>query len=230
MRNPKTTILVLGGAILALTLMMWANPPGVGEIIRSSNTSLNGVIVPEQGTVRPGSVLATGEHGSALVQFSPDTQVNLLERTSVTFRDDAGRLSAEMSSGTLGAKSLGKEPLVVETPAYEIGPAGQKGAIYVVAMLPDLTTVVSARRGPVSILQKSSGESYVLSEGHYAKIANAPQGIPPQTSQNGRGGPPPALAGPPGKVFIISVAAGVGVAIILDQTVLSSPAVSPSAP
>jgi hypothetical protein len=230
MRNPKSMILGLGGAVLALTVVMWANLPGVGEIIRSSDTSLNGVAVPEGGIVTPGSVLATGEHGSALVQFSPDTQVNLLERTSVTFRSDAGRLSAQMSSGTLGAKSLGKEPLLVETPFYEIGPAAPEGAIYVVAMLPDLTTVVSARKGSVSILQKSSGEKYVLSEGHYAKIADAPQGVPPQTSQNTRGGAAPALLGPPGRLFIIAVGAGVGIAVILDQTVLAPPAVSPSTP
>lgn len=80
MRNPKSMILVLGGAILALSLVIWANPLGVGEIIRSSDASINGVAVPEEGTVTPGSVLATGEHGSALVQFSPDTQVNLLKK------------------------------------------------------------------------------------------------------------------------------------------------------
>lgn len=232
MRNPKSMILVLvpGGAILASTLVIWANPPGVGEIIRSSDASINGVTVPEEGTVTPGSVLATGEHGSALVQFSPDTQVNLLERTSVTFRNDAGRLTAQMSSGTLGAKSLGTEPLLVETPTYQIGAATSEGAIYVVAMLPDLTTVVSARKNSVSILQKSSGEKYVLSEGHYAKIADDPQGIPPQTSQNRRGGAPPPLLGSPGEMFIIAVGSGVGIAVILDKTVLAPPAISPSTP
>ena len=231
MRNAKSMVLVLAVAIFGMTSAVRANPPGVGEIIRSSDASLNGVIVPELGTVTPGSVLATGEHGSALVQFSPDTQVNLLERTSVTFRSDAGGLSARMSSGTLGAKSLGKEPLLVETPTYQIGPAGQKGAIYVVAMLSDLTTIVSARKGSVSILQKSSGEKYVLSEGHYAKIADGPQGIPPQqASQNGPGGPPPGLANSPGKLFVMAVGSAVGIAVILDETVLATPTISTSTP
>ena len=230
MRNPKGLRLVLGAASLAAAVVIQANPAGVGEIIRSSDTSLNGVTVPYGATVRPGSVLATGEHGSALVQFSPDTQVNLLGRTSVTFENSENGLTARMSSGTLGAKSLGAEPLWVETPDYQIGPAGHGGAIYVVAMLPDSTTVVSARHGSVSILQKSSGKKYVLAEGHYAKIADVPQGQPPQTAQNGRAGRPPGLASSPGLLFVLGAGAGVGVAVTLDKTILAPPAVSPSVP
>ncbi|HXJ94789.1 MAG TPA: hypothetical protein VMT20_18250 [Terriglobia bacterium] len=229
MQALKTVVPLLGGSVLALSLVTWANAPGAGEIIRASNTTLNGVAVPEVGTVTPGSVLATGDNGSALVQFSPDTQVNLLARTSVTFRSDLGRLSAEMSSGTVGAKSLGQAPLLVETSSYQIRPAGQSGAIYVVAILPDLTTVVSARRGSVSILQKSSGEEYALSEGHYVKLAGDPQSIPPQTSQNSPSSRPAGLLRPPGKAFVIAVGAGVGLAVILDETLEPSP-VSPSAP
>jgi hypothetical protein len=230
MRNVKTMILVLGAGILAVALVIRANPPGVGEIIRSSDTLLNGVPVPQVATVSPGSILVTGERGSALVQFTPDTQVNLLERTTVTFRDEEGYLSAQMSAGTLGAKSLGTQPLLVETPDYQIGPAVQGGVIYVVAMLPDSTTVVSARKGSVSIMQRSSGNKYVLAEGHYAKVADAPQQVPPQVSQNRPGGHPPGLLNSVGKVFVIAAGAGVGVAVILDQTVLSPPAVSPSVP
>ncbi len=231
MRNPKIAVPLLGWGILWVASVTRANPPGTGEIIRSSDTLLNGVTVPDLGTVTAGSSLVTGDHGSALVQFSPDTQVNLLEKTSVTFRTGTDRLSAQMSAGTLGAKSLGTEPLVVETPNYEIGPAARQGAIYVVAMLPDLTTIVSAREGSVSITQKSSGDKYVLAEGHYAKIADGPQGIPPQqASTNGPGGPPPGLANAPGKLFVIAVGSGVGISLVLDKTILAPPAISPSTP
>jgi len=231
MRNAKIAIPLLGWGVLWVALALKANPPRAGEIIRSSDTLLNGVRVPELGSVTPGSILATGEHGSALVQFSPDMQINLLERTSVTFRNDTDRLSAQMSAGTLGAKSFGTVPLLVETPGYEIGPAAQPGAVYVVAMLPDLTTVVSARKGSVSIVQKSSGDKYILPEGHYAKVADGPQGIPPQqASETGPSGPPPGLANPPGKLFVIAVGSGVGIAVILDKTILAPPAISPSTP
>jgi len=230
MRNARIAISLFVSGVVWVALVLRASPPRTGEIIRSSDTLLNGVTVPELGTVTPGSILATGEHGSALVQFSPDTQVNLLGGTSITFRNDTGRLSAQMSAGTLGAKSLGTEPLLVETPDYEIGPAAQQGAIYVVAMLADLTTVVSARKGSVSIMQRSSGDKYVLPEGHYAKIADAPRGIPPQQAPQTAGGPPPGLGNSPGKLFVIAVGSGVGISIILDKTVLEPSAISPSMP
>ncbi len=231
MRYSKYMGAILGGVTLAIAAVMMANPRGAGEIVRSSEASLNGVAVPESGTVTPGSVLATGEHGSALVQFSPESQINLLEKTSVAFRDDAGRLTAQMSAGTIGVRSLGTEPVLVETPAYQIGPSADAGALYVVAMLSDSTTIVSARRGSVAIVQRSSGQKYVLSEGHYAKLAGDPQAVPPQTAQSGAaGGPPAGLLAAPGALFVIGVGSGAGVAVVLDKTVLAPPAVSPSTP
>ena len=231
MRKTKKFIAAVVTTIFGLSTITTAGPLGLGEIIRSEDASINGVSVPQQGTVRPGAVLTTGERGSALVQFSPDTQANLLDSTSVTFRSESGHLSAEMSSGTVGARSFGEQPLIVETPGYSIEPLPQHKALYVVTMLLDRTTVVSARQGFVVIVQRSSGEKYVLSQGHYAKIAeDAPRAVPPQNAQNGPSGPPPGLLGSPGKLFVISVGAGVGIALILDKTILAPPAASPSAP
>lgn len=229
MRYPKCISAIVSGAALVMATITTAAPAGVGEIVRSSDASLNGITIPERGTVTPGSILATGEHGSALVQFSPDNQVNLLEKSSVSFRSDSDRLTAQMSAGTMGIRSFGAEPLVVETPGYKIGPAAQEGALYVVAMLPGWTTVVSARRNSVSIVQRSSGEKYVLAEGHYAKVADGPQAAPPQTTAQGPGTAPPALLGP-SAAFILAIGSGVGVAVILDKTVLAPPTVSPSTP
>jgi hypothetical protein len=233
MRCPKLMSVMLGGTALVIATVATAAPAGVGEIVRASDASLNGVTVPERGTVTPGSILATGDHGSALVQFSPDVQINLLEKTSVTFQSATGSLTAQMSAGTIGVRSFGTEPVLVETPGYRIGPAAQEGALYVVAMLGDWTTVVSARRGSVSIVQKSSGEKYVLSEGHYAKVADGPQGTtpaaPPQTSRDPVTLPPPLLLGP-SAAFVLAVGSGAGVAVVLDKTVLVPPTVSPSAP
>lgn len=229
MRCPKYIGAIVGGLTLAMATLIVAAPAGVGEIVRSSDASLDGVTVPEHGTVTPGSTLATGEHGSALVQFSPDTQINLLGKTSISFRTGSNTLTAKMSAGTIGVRSFGAEPVLVETPGYQIGPAAQAGALYVVAMLPEWTTIVSARRGSISIVQKSSGEKYVLSEGHYAKVADGPQPAPPQTTAQGPGNPPPALLGS-SAAFILGVGSGVGVAVVLDKTVLAPPTVSPSAP
>lgn len=231
MRETKRFIAAVITTIFGLSTITTAGPLGLGEIIRSENASINGVSVPQQGMVTSGAVLTTGETGSALVQFSPETQANLLDSTSVTFRSESGRLSAEMSSGTVGARSFGGQALIVETPGYRIEPLPQQKALYVVTMLLNRTTVVSARQGSVAIVQKSSGEKYVLSQGHYAKIAeDAPQAVPPENTQNNPSGPPPGLLSSPGKLFVIAVGAGVGISLILDKTVLAPPAASPSAP
>ncbi|HEV2425714.1 MAG TPA: hypothetical protein VGZ29_12875 [Terriglobia bacterium] len=229
MRRSRFISVVLGSATLVLATITAAAPAGVGEIVRSSDASLNGITVPERGTVTPGSTLATGEHGSALVQFSPDSQINLLAKTSISFQSDPDKLLARMSRGTIGVRSFGRERVQVETPGYQIGPAAQGGALYVVAMLSDSTTIVSARRGPVSIEQRASGEKYVLSEGHYAKVADDAQPAPPQTTAQGPGAPPPALLGP-SAAFLLGVGSGVGIAVVLDLTVLAPPTVSPSSP
>ena len=230
MRNTRKFVAAIVASIFGLSTLTSAGPLGLGQIVRSENASINGVTVPEQGMVSSGAVLSTGPGGSALVEFSPETQANLLDSTSVTFRSDGGYFSAVMSSGTVGARSFGQQPLVVETPHFRIEPLAQEKAVYVVSMLVDKTDIVSARQGSVAIVQRSSGERYVLSQGHYAKIAeDAPQAVPPQ-DQNGPGGPPPGLLGSPGKLFVIAVGAGVGIALILDKTILAPPTVSPSAP
>lgn len=67
----------------------------------------------------------------------------------------------------------------------------------------------------------------MLFEGHYTKIAeDAPEAVPPQKAS---GGSPPGLLTSPGKVLNISVGAGVGIALILDETILAPPTTSPSA-
>jgi len=230
MMQPRKRIrLALGAVVLLLTVVATAAGPGVGEIIRSSNTSINGVAVPVQGTVTPGAVLKTAADGSALVQFSTETQINLSGNTSVSFRTDDNRLTAEMSAGTVGAKSLGKDPLAVETPQFRIEPSMQK-AIYVVALLPDQTTIVSARQGSVTVVQKASGEKYVVSEGRYARVASGDPPVPPEPTPRQAGGPPKGLGNSPTKLIILSAGAGVGLALILAYTVLEPAPISPSAP
>jgi ferric-dicitrate binding protein FerR (iron transport regulator) len=233
MRIGKKVVSALGAMTLGMTVLALANASGVGLIIRSTNASVDGTAVPEQGSVPPGSTLRTATSGSALVEFSLGTQVNLLENTSVSFRNEPGQLVAELSSGTLGAKSVGDETLIVRTRDLQIEPVNQGKAIYVVAMQPDNTAIVSARQGPVSITQRSTSKKHVLTEGHDAKVADAPQG---QATQQPVGRP--AKTGPTlwsNTVFLYALAVGSAVALsltleeIVADDEVEAP-VSPSAP
>ncbi|HEV2426193.1 MAG TPA: FecR domain-containing protein [Terriglobia bacterium] len=213
----------------------------IGKIINSSGTFLNGVALPVEGTLTSGSTLKTEEHGTAQVRFSADTQVTLGERTSVSFESNAGRVVAEVASGSIAAWDPGKNALVLETTRYTIEPAGGP-ATYGVTMLPDKNTEVVARRGPVAITEKSSGRKYVLAEGHYAEVAGA--GVPPSGQPQAQAGaattaattagtaaPTGLLASGPA-MFVISVGAGVGVGLGVAEGPLSEPGppASPSAP
>lgn len=166
----------------------------IGQVVRSSGASLDGMAIPEDRTIVSDDVLSTAKGGSALVKFSADTQVTLMEETSVGFRRDAGHSWARISSGTLAVTSASNDALVVETPKYRIAPTEPAKATYVVGLLPDKRTVVAARFGPVSITETSSGEAYLLSEGDYALIPALSSGVPgqgqrdyPQAAQSAHG-------------------------------------------
>jgi hypothetical protein len=195
MHSGQKVVSALGAMTLGITVLALADASEGGLIIRSTNASVDGTAVPEQGSVTLGSTLRTAASGSALVAFSLGTQVNLQENTSVSFRSEPGQLVAELSSGTLGAKSVGDETLIVRTHDLRIEPADGGKAIYVVAMHPDNTVIVSGRQGPVLITQRSSSQKFVLTEGYYAKVADAPQvSLPTGYPQQSTGVVPPGMA------------------------------------
>lgn len=209
-----------------------ANGAGVGQIIESSGTSVDGTLVPGQGMVVPGNVLTTDSQGRALVEFSEGAQINVLESSSLTFKSGTGYVRGEMASGTVAARSVAKDPVTIETPLYKIEPAQQGRAVYVVAMLPDKTTLVSATEGPVSITQMNSGRRYVVAEGRYAKLAGPGEAVSPDDQQQAPppGERPPGLLTTPTGLFILAVGSGTAVAITLDKTILAPSPVSPAKP
>jgi hypothetical protein len=187
-------VAALGAMTLSVTALALAHTAEVGLIIRSTNASVGGIAVPEQGPVTPGSTLRTTASGGALVEFSLGTQINLLENTSVSFHSEPGQLVAELSSGTLGAKSVGDDTLIVRTHDLQIEPTNGGKAIYLVATQPDNTAIVSARQGPVLITQRWSSQKYVLAEGYYAKVADVSEGFAATGYPQNIGAVPPPIS------------------------------------
>lgn len=211
-----------------------ANGAGIGEIIESSGTSVNGTLVPGQGMVMPGNVLTTDSRGRALVEFAEGAQINVLENSSLTFKSSSGNVRGEMASGVVAARSVVKDPVIIEAPGYRIEAADKGKAVFIVAMLPDKTTLVSSTEGRVSVTQLSSGRHYVVEQGLYAKLAgpgddssqDQQQQAPPLPSGNR----PPGLLTTPTGLFILAVGSGTGLAILLDKTVLAPSPISPARP
>lgn len=208
-------------------LLVAASQPVIGSIVNSSHATLAGVTVRGQGTLTTGAVLSTAKGGSALVRFSADAQAGLSGETSVRFSSADGRVSAKLSSGTMAAKSAGNETLVVETPRFKVEPA-QNQALYIVAMLPGGTTIVSARQGNLAVTDTNSGKKHFVPQGHYAKISNAPGAVPGQAGAPVAAAPPGLLNSAP-VLIAIGVGSGLGVGFGIAEGPLGLPA-SPSAP
>lgn len=228
--NRKMMFLALATLFSIPFLSVAANPEVLGTVVKSSQATLAGVTIPGQGTLTSDAVLSTAKGGSAWVRFSDNTQAGLSEQTSVRFRSDGDMVLGHISSGAIAAKSLGQKALVIETPNFKIEPTPGGRVLYVVAMLPDNSTIVSARRGNVEVTETASRKKHLVPEGHYARISNAAAGAP------GQAGGAPAAAAPSGLltsgplIMAISVGAGFTIGFGVGEGPLGLSAASPSAP
>jgi len=209
-------------------------PAVIGQILNSSGATVDGLPIPASGTVVSGETISTAKDGNAVVDLSPGTRLNLDENTSVSFAGRPSHVSAEVTKGAVTARTSGKDALLVETPRYVIEPTDPGPSAFLVTILPERNTEIAARRGSVRITEKSTGQKYVLAQGHFAKVAGADAAMPPQAqtaATAATAGAPPGLLGSPVAMFVISVGAGVGTGFAIGEGALSEPGpASPSAP
>jgi len=235
----KVSAWTVVAAFSGLSLTAVTNQQVVGKVVRSSGASLSGAAIPDEGTIIAGDALTTAKGGSALVKLAATTQASLGEGTTVLFqRDDAG-LSAKVSSGTLLVETGGADAPLVEAAEYQTWPDGHAKANYLVAVLPDKTIVITARRGGLSIKDRDSGRTYMLHEGYKAVSANNSGAVSSQETEEPKQAPsipagPKTQTPPPkkmSKTLIIVLAAGGagGIAAAVAASGGGAPA-SPSGP
>src|SRR2546422_3787359 len=116
----------------------------VGQVVSSSGAFLEGVPIPNQGTILDGDLLTTGRGGSALVKFSVTAQANISEEASLRIRIISGRTVVQLTSGLVSLEEATEDALVVQTPKYEIGPATPGKSVFVVAAPADQRALVSS--------------------------------------------------------------------------------------
>ena len=228
----------------------------VGQVVSSSGAFLEGVPIPNQGTILDGDLLTTGRGGSALVKFSVTAQANISEEASIRIRIISGRTVIQLTSGLVSLEGATEDALVVQTPKYEIGPATPGKSVFVVAVLADQRAFVSSRKGSVSVAEIKTGKSFVLPEGEERAISEALMAGPSQEKEGPRQAPSipsgPAAGGQPaqpaspgtapgrkqaekrmkpatlGLILGAGAAAGIGAAIAASSG--GGPPVSPSRP
>jgi hypothetical protein len=193
---PKAFLAALLISSLPRTTIQGAELGIVGEVVESRGASLGGVPIPGASTILAGDVLSTEQSGRALVSFSSGDRLNLTGDTSVTFEGEPGGVVARMSHGDLLAEAYNPRALTIETSRYRITPDNARPATCLVAILGDHRTVISARRGRISVTDLRSGTLKGLVAGEQVVMSDpAPGGQEPEPSQPAP--PKPAAQAPP---------------------------------
>jgi hypothetical protein len=161
-------------------LALAGTPDVVGEVVRSSNATVEGSTLLSNGTILSGDAVNVGEGGSVLLRYSPTGRAVLAASTQVRFSSAKGNIVAELLSGTLAIERENRDAFVVKTSTYRVEPQGEGRAEFAVALLPDKRTLVETQHGKVAITETSSGKSYTLAEGLLAQIPAPATGIPGQ--------------------------------------------------
>src|SRR3989442_3568503 len=87
------------GWLSAVHLVARVERQVVGQVVSSSGAFLEGVPIPNQGTILDGDFLTTGRGGRALVKFLVTPQVNISEEGSLRIRIILGRAIVQLNSG-----------------------------------------------------------------------------------------------------------------------------------
>lgn len=176
-------VIVMG--LSAAALAFGRTPDVVGEVVNSSNATVEGNALLSNGTILSGDAVYVGEGGSVLLSFSPTGRAALAAATHVRFSSGKGNIAAQLLSGTLSVERENKDAFVVKTSTYSVEPQGEGKTEFLVALLPDKETIVEAQHGKVTITENISGKSYTLAEGLRAEIPPSATGFPDQKEEPG---------------------------------------------
>src|SRR2546425_6320794 len=86
------------GWLSAVHLVARVERQVVGQVVSSSGAFLEGVPIPNQGTILDGDLLTTGRGGGALVKFSVTAQTNISQEAPLRIRIILGRTVIPLNS------------------------------------------------------------------------------------------------------------------------------------
>ena len=186
-RHRKLTFfgLVMFTGFAALALATGRALDVVGEVVNSSNATVEGGALLSNCAIFSGDAVHVGEGGSALLSFPRTGHASLAGSTQARFSGSEGNVVAQLLAGTLAIKRENKYAFVVTASSYRVEPKGEGMAQFLVALLPDKRTIVKAQHGTLAITETHSGESYTLAEGFMAEIPAPAAGFAGQAEQQG---------------------------------------------
>ena len=178
--------LVMFTGFSTLALAAGRTPDVVGEVVNSSNATIEGSVLLSNRTIFSGEAVDVGEGGSVLLSYSPTGRAVLAASTHVRFNGGKGNVVAQLLSGALSVERENKDAFVVKTPTYRFEPQGEGRTRFLVALLADKRTIVEAQSGKVAITAAGSSGSYTLAEGQRAEISES-AGESPDHQKEGAG-------------------------------------------
>jgi ferric-dicitrate binding protein FerR (iron transport regulator) len=176
--------LVMLAGLSAFKPAMARTPIVVGKVVNSTHATVEGSELLSNGTILSGDAVNVGEGGSVLLSFSPTGRATLAAATNVRFSNAKGSIEATLLAGTLAVQKEKKDAFVVKMSTYKVEPQGEGKSEFMVALLPDKSTLIRAQHGNVAITETVSGERVMLPEGLLAEIPAA-AGVPGQTEEPG---------------------------------------------
>ncbi len=178
--------LVMFTGFSTLALAAGRTPDVVGEVVNSSNATIEGSVLLSNRIIFSGEAVDVGEGGSVLLSYSPTGRAVLAASTHVRFNGGKGNVVAQLLSGALSVERENKDAFVVKTPTYRFEPQGEGRTRFLVALLADKRTIVEAQSGKVAITAAGSSGSYTLAEGQRAEISES-AGESPDQQKEGAG-------------------------------------------
>ena len=175
--------LVMFTGFSTLALAAGRTPDVVGEVVNSSNATIEGSVLLSNRTIFSGEAVDVGEGGSVLLSYSPTGRAVLAASTHVRFNGGKGNVVAQLLSGTLAVEREKKDAFVVKTPTYIFEPQGEGRTRFLVTLLADKRTIVEAQNGKVAITKTGSSESYTLAAGLRAEISESAAQNPDQQKE-----------------------------------------------
>jgi len=198
----NSPIRMVFASTMVCLLLFWpqalpAQEQPLGRIVNAHATTLNGVTVPDSGTLVSGDLVITADGGSALVELSSGVRLKILEDSFLRFVADGDKVRAQLLEGAVAWESFGKGGLVVTASKYQFEPAQEGPSRYAVSLSKEEEKILAgALQGDLLIRMQDSLNTYVLVEGKYVAIPTSMVGVSLQLQAQGR----PALPGQVGTV------------------------------
>lgn len=184
-----------------------AGPAAVGRIVSTPVAAVNGVHIPDEGTLFSGDRLTTGAQGWARVLLPQGEQIHLAAQSEARATRQSSGLEVELVTGRLTVQARGENGINVRSNGLEIQPAAATKTVWEVARLGEGVTQVTAFQGAVEV--RASNRTVEVMPGQSMRV----EASAPAADQGGGAGAGAGL-GTGAKVLItLAVIAGLGLAV-----------------